>query len=463
MSLDPLYIVLAIFILGFLIAIHEAGHMIVAKWMGMRVLRYSIGFGPVLWKRTWGETTYQLAAIPFGGFVEIDGMSPMEEHEDPDDPRLYENKSVWARALVIFAGPLTNYLFAFIFAAILYGALGTANWASKSKDPYDLTIEMVSNDKPADKAGLKPGDIVTHVDGLPVTHLADYYEIIKRQKKGYRYEPNKRKRKALLKFPVKIRRAGQTLVVEHPLPEKGEALPGVTLTNAPKGSGAKVTRVSQAAKARGGLRPGDVVIAVEGHVIKNATDLHNHALVAQEGFRWAGKDRHIVNFWIKRGSDGFKRDVRPDAETGLIGVRFKDPIKWKRTTFWNDVWTGFQRPVDISMEMLKGLGKLIQLDKKVASSAAGPVGIVVEVQRRLDAGSTGEAMIIVILLSVLLGLFNLLPVPALDGGRLVFRLIEIVTRWRISPRAEMRVHWVGFVVLISLMLILTVKDVRACF
>ena len=116
MGFDLVSLVLALLILGFLIAIHELGHMLVAKRAGMRVLRFSVGFGPALWKRTYGETTYQVCVVPIGGFVEIDGMNPMVELEDPNDPRLYENKSVWARAAVILAGPLTNYLFAFLFA-----------------------------------------------------------------------------------------------------------------------------------------------------------------------------------------------------------------------------------------------------------------------------------------------------------------------------------------------------------
>ena len=95
--MSTLGIFLAVLALGFLIAIHELGHMMVARWTGMHVRRYSIGFGKVIWSRTKGETTYQFAMFPFGGFVDIVGMDPTEEHEDPDDPRLYNNRPIWAR------------------------------------------------------------------------------------------------------------------------------------------------------------------------------------------------------------------------------------------------------------------------------------------------------------------------------------------------------------------------------
>ncbi|MDY0004390.1 MAG: site-2 protease family protein, partial [Polyangia bacterium] len=240
MGFDLVSLVLALLILGFLIAIHELGHMLVAKRAGMRVLRFSVGFGPALWKRTYGETTYQIAAVPFGGFVEIVGMNPLEEQEDPDDPRLYENKSVWARAAVILAGPLTNYIFAFLFAGIVYMSLGTAVRASAEDMAHPLRIEDVVKGGAADKAGLLVGDQVTHVDGYPIKNLNTYYMLLEAHREGYRYEPDEAKRAALRAFKVKVRRAGEDLEVTHRLLDDRKVDEDLALKALPKGAGVLV-------------------------------------------------------------------------------------------------------------------------------------------------------------------------------------------------------------------------------
>lgn len=462
MGFDLASLVLAILILGFLIAIHEAGHMLVAKRVGMRVLRYSIGFGPVLWKRTYGETTYQLAAIPFGGFVEIDGMNPLEEHEDPEDPRLYENKGVWARTAVIFAGPLTNYLFAFVFAAVVYASLGTAVRASAEDLAHDLRIEDVSKGKPADKAELLVGDRITHVDGYPLKNLNTYYMLLEAQQEGYRFEADPGRRKALREFRVRVRRGGEDREVIHRLLDERKVDEGLTVKALPKGAGLRVEAVGPEAKGTE-LQPEDVVVAVMGdREVRKENDLFMPAALAKKGFRFAGEKRWTLTLTVIREGTQFTRDVKPDEQTGMIGVRLSDPILWQRRGFGADLSAGLRYPVFVSTEMLKGLAKLAQFDRKTAASAQGPVGIVKEVRNRLKAG-VADALIIVIMLSVLLGLFNLLPIPALDGGRIVFRLVEIITRWRVNARREMVIHSYGFWVLLALILVLTVKDVRAWF
>ena len=460
MGFDLVSLVLALLILGFLIAIHELGHMLVAKRAGMRVLRFSVGFGPALWKRTYGETTYQIAAVPFGGFVEIDGMNPLEEQEDPDDPRLYENKSVWARAAVILAGPLTNYIFAFLFAGIVYMSLGTAVRASAEDMAHPLRIEDVVKGGAADKAGLLVGDQVTHVDGYPIKNLNTYYMLLEAHREGYRYEPDEAKRAALRAFKVKVRRAGEDLEVTHRLLDDRKVDEDLALKALPKGAGVLVEKV--APKAQGTeLLPGDVLVAVGDRPIRKDLDFLGPAALSKKGFRFAGKDRWTIALWIARKDTRFVREVKPDEQTGMIGVRFHDPILWQRRGLGEDLKAGLHYPIFVSASMLDSLGKLVRFDKKTAASAQGPVGIVREVQNRLKAGFA-DTLIIVIMLSVLLGLFNLLPLPALDGGRIAFRLIEIVTRVRLSPQREMRIHAYGLWVLLALILVLTVKDVRGC-
>lgn len=461
MNLSPLNLLLAIFILGFLIAFHEMGHMLVAKWTGMRVLRFSVGFGPVLWKRTWGGTIYQLALVPVGGFVEIDGMNPAEEHEDGEDPRLYENKPVWARLAVLLAGPGMNYLFAFAVAGAAYAACGTAYVNHQTNRSYPLRLEEVVKGKAADEAGLKRGDVVTHVDGFPVQHIADYREIIHRQRAGFRYVADPEARAALRRLRLSVLRNGEKVTVVQPIVAEGEVLTFLQLVTAPGGAGVRVARVAPAARKKSPLRAMDLVVAIGDRPIRRADDLLYQAAMARDGFRWAGPDRWKVTLSVQRGKARFTREVKPDEQTGEIGVRFETTILWVRQGVWTDFKHGLAFPVAKSREVLGQLSKLVQFDEKVASSAKGPVGIVEEVQKRLDAGPD-QAVLIAVIVSVLLGLFNLLPLPALDGGRIVFRLVELVARVRVRPEREARIHFYGMMVLLILVLLLTVRDVRGC-
>src|SRR4051812_17275503 len=123
---DPLFLVLAILALGLLIVVHEGGHYLVARLSGMRVDRFSIGFGPKLFSFKRGETLFQIAAIPLGGFVQIAGLNPGEEGIEADDPRAYPNRPVYQRLLTIFAGPATNYLFAALVMVVVHLAWGVA-------------------------------------------------------------------------------------------------------------------------------------------------------------------------------------------------------------------------------------------------------------------------------------------------------------------------------------------------
>src|SRR5262249_35417804 len=148
-----LLIVLAIVALAVLIVVHEAGHMVVARLCGMRVDRFSIGFGPALIKFKRGETIYQISAIPFGGFVQIAGLNPNDDGILADDPRSSPNRPVYQRLLTIFAGPGTNYLFAAVMCAGVYLAIGEP----KLTDDHPQVVQL-DETKPAAAAGVQVND-----------------------------------------------------------------------------------------------------------------------------------------------------------------------------------------------------------------------------------------------------------------------------------------------------------------
>jgi regulator of sigma E protease len=324
---------------GALVLIHELGHYAVARWCGMRVERFSVGFGPVLLRRRRGDTEWAFSAVPFGGYVRIAGMGPGEQ-VDEADPAEYGNQAAWRRFLVILAGPAMNYLLAIALAAAMLVTLGF-----READPSATVGEVVAGSAAA-RAGLRPGDRVLSVDGRPV---ATWEALVAE-------------------------------VVAHP----GKP---ATLSVA-RGEGPPLTVVAtpDAAAGRGRLGVGQGVRVVR-----------------------AGP-----------------------AEAIAAGARV--------TT---------ARAADV----LAGLGQMVT--GKQRAELRGPVGIAQEMARSARAGAA-PFVSIVWFISIALALFNLLPLPALDGGRLVFLVYEIVTRRRVNQRVESFVHLAGFVALFGLIIAVTV-------
>ncbi|MBK6849596.1 MAG: site-2 protease family protein [Proteobacteria bacterium] len=337
---------LAIAALAVLIVVHEFGHMWVARRCGMRVEKFSIFFGPVLWRWKGRQTTYQLASIPLGGYVQIAGMNP-EEALPADDPGSYQHKPAWQRFLTILAGPGINYVFAIglIFALVLI-------WGQPR--PLIAVAEVMPG-SPALQVGLRAGDVLRRIDGVPVKEAVD-------------------------------------------------------VTVAVSSSGGRPMTIDL---VRGG-RPQVVRVA-------------------------------------PRSEDGVYR----------IGIRFAPVPAFERVGVLRAAGYSLAYPVVQSAGMLRMLGKLATREVS-AKQVEGPVGIVHQLKLSFESGAAA-AVLQIALLSVCLGLFNLLPLPALDGGRLVFLAIEIVTRRRVSHRVEALIHTVGFVALFGLLLLVTYSDLRRRF
>ncbi len=334
---------LAILALAVLIVIHEGGHFIVARLSGMRVDRFSVGFGPVLWSFTRGETSYQIAAVPLGGFVQIAGLNPGEEGISPDDPRAYPNRPALLRMATIFAGPGTNYVFAAVAMVLVYLAFGVPQ---PGKTPL---VGGLQAGKPAEAAGLLPGDEIASIDGKKIFDTSEVSKQIR----------------AALGRPVaiEVRREGTSKIF-------------------------------------------------------NVTP-------------------------IKEGSD-FR-----------VGIEIDSKEEYVKAPFITCVTQGLRFPYDYSRFILHGFAEIFAGRQKAEFS--GPVGIVKVMKRQLSQGAASGLSIIAII-SVYLGLFNLLPLPALDGGRLVFLGWELATRRRVNQRVEQTVHLVGMLVLLSFVLLITLRN-----
>jgi regulator of sigma E protease len=338
-------IVLAILGIGVLIVIHELGHYLAAKWAGMRVSRFSIGFGPVLYKTgSRGETEFVVSAIPFGGYVAIDGMSP-EDPADTSDTGSYHSKSTFAKFGTIVAGPAANYVLGFVlffaFFAFMY-----------AKPVPPVEIQTVQPDSPAQQGGLKEGDAIVGVDGERFGELRQFVQAIEGSKgEAIRFD---------------VERDGERRVVEvTPEPVAGSYFIGVN------------------------YRPRDREFAPMGVV---------------QGFQVA---------WRTVGESSY-------------GV-------------------------------LKSLAALF--GGQVGLNAVdGPLGIVKDLSGQVKASSAASVAYLA-RLSIVIGFFNLLPIPALDGGRLMFLLVAWVRRKPIEPRFEGLIHFAGFALLLTLIAVVSVSDV----
>jgi regulator of sigma E protease len=350
--------------LAFLIVVHEYGHYVVARWCKMRVERFSIGFGPGILKRRSKKTgtVFQIAPIPFGGFVEIRGMNIAEE-VDPDDKHAYPNRPAWQRFLTIFAGPGTNYLSAAVLAFGLYTCHGyESSWrwyeVSALRDGFDAAGK------------LKVGDRILAVDSVPLLAQGEYVA-----PDGTKYKADSLRGRVAQKkgAPVKITvlRGGERLDIE--------ITPKLAFTELPY----KPTQT--------------LLLGIVPSATTDAIDVG--VLTAAKG---------AIEY--------------PIVQTKLIGAMLYDIVKGKEE-----------------------------------ADPGGPKRIFDEFAKAWQLGIVSGIKLLMVL-SVWLGLFNLFPLPALDGGRLVFLTYELVTRRRANPKIEAMVHMVGIMVLGVVMILVTLKD-----
>jgi regulator of sigma E protease len=360
------YYLLAFLSLGFLIVVHEGGHYFVARWCKMRIERFSVGFGPGILKQTSKKsgTIFQLAPIPFGGFVEIRGMN-IAEDVDPDDKLAYPNRPAWQRFLTILAGPGTNYLSAVLLAFILYNCHGqNSSWRWYS-------VAQVRDDFDA-HGKLEVGDRILEVDGDPILAQGEYT------------------------YPDgKVVRADSLGLVGRVTAKKGA--------------------------------PVDLTVLRSGHKI-------HVSITPKLAFRDLPYDT-TPHYLLGIGPV----DQADNVDIGVFGAA-REAVLF---------------PVTATQRIVDGLYEIIRGHEE--ADPGGPKRIVEEFSRAWRLG-WGTGIELLMYLSVYLGLFNLFPLPALDGGRLMFLTYELVTRRRANPKIEAMVHMGGIMVLGVVMILVTLRD-----
>ncbi|MBQ8814385.1 MAG: RIP metalloprotease RseP [Lachnospiraceae bacterium] len=428
---------LTVLIVSVIIVVHEFGHFLLAKKNGIEVVEFSVGFGPTLFAFERGGTRYALKLILFGGACQMTGENVMDEDTSAEIPEnSFLAKSPWARFSVIAAGPIFNFLLAFILSVVVISVAG-ANPARV------YTMESGSS---AEAAGIQDGDIITTIDGKKIA--------IGRDIELY-----------LIANPLN----GEPIEVTWE--RDGEEYSAVLDTSVSRymiginyytNSDAALIAVNEGYPAAdAGLQVGDVILRIEDTEITdgqgindyfNANPMDGSGIEIEYSRNGEKYVTELVPMLYEGYSLGFEAAYWREAVSpiGVLKHSFSEVRYWIENTL-------------TSLTML-GRGQLGLND------VSGPVGVVSIVDEVVEESSSDgikyvllNLLNLTILLSANLGVLNLLPLPALDGGRLVFILIEAITGKPVSRKVEGIIHAVGIILLFGLMIIVLFKDLFALF
>ncbi len=422
-------------VIGVLIFVHELGHLIAAKAVDIQVPRFSIGFGPRIAGFRRGETEYVISALPLGGYVRMAGMedtAPLEGGADPDhvpSPRDFDAKPLWARALVISAGVVMNMLFAILVL------IGSALVFGEPRNPTTQAVVVGElNEVAAPLASIPFGARITAVGGVPVSSWNDIVEALDDAPAGPITLSIADAPDVQLVLPESRTERRQMLEPLQPLtqPIIGDVEPG-------------------SPAARAGIQPGDRVLSAAGQPIRSWNEFVEivRARPGQE-----------VELVIDRG--GQQLTLRPVAESqreldaemqrvqiGRLGIAAQHQVTFQRMGFSAAVAYGLTTTWETSATIVELLGDLITGEAS-PRSLGGPlaIGQLSGQAARLGVETFLEWMA---LLSINLAVLNLLPIPVLDGGQLVFIGVEAVRGRPLSIEQRLRLSHVGLIIVVGLM------------
>ena len=435
-------------VIGILILIHELGHFLVARWVGVGVERFSIGFGPVLLRWRGKETEYCLSVIPMGGYVKMMGEeNPLEGGGGAlayDPGKAFALKPLWARFLIVFAGPGMNFVLAALIFMLVFATVGRPVWPP--------VIGRVAEGTPAAETGLKTGDLIVAVDGRPVRHWEDMDELVTTS----RGRP--------LKLTIKRGGAEQTVTVTPRLVTVRDPIFREPKESWELGVGPQLTPqigsvTGGSAAEKAGLKPGDLVRAVADQPVFTPEELMQ-AIQKRAGQTFevtVEREGRTLRLPVTATVVKEKVPGGQEAEVGRIGVGIVTrAVSYEAYSLPRAVWYGAVKTWEMTAITVKGLWKIVigVLDR---SNIGGPIQIAAEAGRQWREGLASLTLFTAVI-SVNLAVLNLLPVPMLDGGHLFFFVIEAVLGRPLSLRKREWAQQVGLVLLMLLMVYALYND-----
>lgn len=429
-----------IIVLGVLVFFHELGHFLVARWFGVGVEKFSLGFGPRLFGRKVGMTEYIVSAIPLGGYVKMVGEDPDAEITDEERHLSFTHKLVWQRMLIVAAGPVFNLVLAVLIYTGLFGVYGV--------NGLPPVVGQIKPNTPAASAGLGYGDRVVEVNGSPVVLWNDIADAIEESDGN--------------PLSITVERSGETRLMEiTPEPSTarnifGEEVPswaiGIGPIQDPVIGG--VQSGSPAEKA--GLKVMDRILAVEGTPLSVWGDVVSSI---------TGSEGKAVELLLLRDGAEITLSIQPeqlDGKDGVwrIGIAPYYEVVNKRLGFFGCITGGVGKTWFLGKLMVVGLVKMAK--GNIDADLGGPIIIA---KMAGDQARVGISSLIsfIAFISINLAILNFLPIPVLDGGHLVFFAIEWVTGKPVNDKFRELAHQAGMFLLLSLMVYVFYSDIMKLF
>lgn len=424
-------ILIAILIFSVIIIFHELGHFLLAKRNGIKVTEFSLGMGPRLLSTQKGETRYSLKLFPIGGSCMMVG-----EDDDDDSEGSFNKASVWARISVVAAGPIFNFILAFVFAMIITSVAG-----------YDpARVLQVEENSPAAKAGLREGDIITEFQGRNIVlgRDLDSYMMLH----GLKDED----------ITLTYKRDGEEKEVSFEAYSEEKYMLGFSYVPTPDSEPEITQVVLNGAMMEAGVQAGDIIREINGETIETSQEI-------QEYWEKNPLDGSEISLGIERDGEvqtiSLKPQMTKQIDTGFVYNLYREKTNFLGVLRYSasEVRYWISNTIESLMMLIKGQFSVNDL--------SGPVGIIDVIGDSYEeAKEEGTVMVWLqmlywaILLSANLGVMNLLPIPALDGGRLVFLAVEAVRKKKLDPNVEGMIHFAGFVLLMLLMVFVMFNDFR---
>ena len=440
-----IYLLGFIFILGSAVVLHEFGHFIVAKLFKIRVETFSVGFGPRLFGRKWGDTDYRISAIPLGGYVKLGGdesNAPLEGASAQDIPpeEMFNLRPRWQRVLVALAGPVMNILTALAIpfaAAFMYGVPVT---------PAPV-VYHIHKGGAAELAGLKQGDRIISFNGTK----NPTWEAISGD--------------ALLSpgrpLPVVVNRDGAEVsltITPTVRTENGDA--AGTLDFVPDYGGSPVVVVGvgpDSPAAAAGLREDDRFISIGGESVRSAAQVTEYIRT---------HDAQRIPMVVSRGSETIQLTSDERRVNGKLGVTVTEEFPLYPAGIGSAARYAYDTNIQILWLTGKALGQVFTGQRSVRNTLSGPIGIYQATQKSIEKLGWDGVFGMLGFLSLNLGIFNLLPIPVLDGGAIFLLLIEgllALIGLSISSAVRDRIQQVGFVMVLLLMVFVISNDLLKTF
>jgi regulator of sigma E protease len=418
-------------LIGVMIVIHELGHYWAARLFDIRVDTFSIGFGPRLFGFRKGETDFRISAVPFGGYVRMAGEQPTDEY----DPRGFVSKPRWQRLIVVFAGPAMNI----VLAVALMTGLFMVRFPKLASSMSQAAIGYVKAGSPAAKAGLKEGDIIVQIEDKQSPNWED---VMMKELVG-----------AGKPLPLLVERGGETLrfSVTPELDQKS----GIGLAGwSEQGEITIGGLVAGYDAARKGLQKGDLLVSMNGTPVRSIFKVHEIVGASE------GKPIQIV--YRRQGKDLSASIVPTFGEAGgqsrwMIGVELAPRVIYTALSFPSAVKESVNANVKGATLIFQFLNAIIER-RSSPKSLEGPIRIA---KLSGDAAREGPFTFINLMATVSLNLaiFNLLPIPILDGGVILLLLVEMLIRRDLSLQLKEKILQIGFVFLMMIVVFVLYNDI----